>query len=369
MRSFDEVTSWIALSLINGLGSGLIRRLILKFEKPANIFSSTFDSLTSLKGITENLAVKILNQEFNRDPDVVMEMVRESKARVITWNDDEYPALLREIHYPPAVLFAKGISVPNVPCIAIVGSRNASDYGLKAAYALAEGLASNNICVISGLAAGIDAAAHRGALSAKGITIGVLGTGIDVIYPAFNKKLFERIESEGLLLTEFLPGSKPEARNFPIRNRIISGLSLGIVVVEATKKSGSLITVDHALEQSRDVFAVPGNINSSTSTGTHRLIKQGAKLVERVEDILEEYNIKQIAKDKYEKSQLINNEVSNLIPQDEMYILTLLQKNPMHMDEIVRKSGRDVGIVASLLLNLELIGAIKQLPGKIFMRN
>ena len=369
MRSFDEVTSWIALSLIHGLGSGLILRLIRKFEKPANIFSSTSDSLAGVKGITENLAAKILNQEFSRDPDVIMEMVSKSKARVITWNDDEYPALLREIHHPPAILFAKGIPVPKNQCIAIVGSRNASEYGLKAAYDLAANLAYNNICVISGLAAGIDAAAHHGALSAKGITIGVLGTGIDIIYPAFNKKLSERIESEGLLLTEFLPGSKPEARNFPIRNRIISGLSLGIVVVEASRKSGSLITVAHALEQGRDVFAVPGNINSSTSSGTHKLIKQGAKLVEQVEDILEEYNIKQIEKDKNEKSRLINNEIKDVIPSNEMHILTLLQKNPMHIDEVVRKSGKDVGIVSSLLLNLELIGAIKQLPGKIFIRN
>ena len=368
MRSFDEVTSWIALSLINGLGSGLIRRLIHKFEKPANIFSSTFNSLTSVKGITENLAVKILNQEFSLDPDIIMEKVMESKARVITWNDAEYPALLREIHHPPAILFAKGIPVPNIPSIAIVGSRNASDYGMKTAYRLAEDLAFNNICIISGLAKGIDAAAHSGALSAKGITIGVLGTGMDVIYPASNKKLFERMEYEGLLLTEFLPGSKPEAKNFPIRNRIISGLSMGIVVVEASKKSGSLITVEHALEQGRDVFAVPGNISSGTSSGTHKLIKQGAKLVEQVEDILEEYNIKQIERDDNKKSQP-NNKVNNNISSDEMGILTLLQASPMHIDEIVRKSGKNTGIVASLLLNLELIGAIKQLPGKIFVRN
>ena len=369
MRSFDEVTSWIALSLVNGLGSGLIRRLIHKFEKPAHIFSADLNSLTSIKGITESLATKILNQEFTCSPDMVMEKVIKSKARIITWNNDEYPALLKEIHHPPAILFAKGIPVPDDPCIAIIGSRNASDYGLKTAYRLAEDLAYNNICVISGLAIGIDGAAHRGALSGNGLTIGVLGTGIDIIYPASNKKLFEKMENEGLLLTEFLPESKPEARNFPIRNRIISGLSLGIVVVEATKKSGSLITVDHALEQGRDIFAVPGNISSGTSSGTHKLIKQGAKLVEQVEDILEEYNIKQIKKYNNERLQSLNNTESYDIPPDETLILTSMQTSPMHIDEIVRKSEKDVGTVASLLLNLELIGAIRQLPGKMFIRN
>jgi DNA processing protein len=289
-------------------------------------------------------------------------------ARIITYFDAFYPALLKEIHSPPIVLYIKGKDIPpGFSFIAVVGSRHPTHYGLKGAETIGFGLAKRGIGVVSGLAMGIDSAAHAGCLRGGGFTIAVMGTGIDVIYPPESSDLFNEISERGTILSEFPMGSPPEARNFPIRNRIISGLSKGVVVVEATKKSGSLITASFALEQGRDVFAMPGSIDSFKSTGTHMLIKQGAKLIENVDDILDEFILK--------TSQPVEGEFGVMrsspppeMDKNEKCIYEAMDEYPRHIDQIVRETGMEARVVLSTLMKMELRGIIKQLPGKMFLR-
>ena len=248
-----------------------------------------------------------------------------------------------------------------------MGSRLPSHYGRKAAQVFGFGLARRGTGVVSGMAKGIDSAAHHGCLQGKGYTAAVIGTGIDVVYPSENKELSERIAESGSIVTEFPFGSPPEPRNFPIRNRIISGLSRGVVVVEATKKSGSLITAAIALDQGRDVFAVPGSIESFKSTGSHLLIKQGAKLVENADDILSEFGFF----DKPAQENYLLEEMSEANPElnaGEKKLYNILSDYPLHIDEIVRLGDMDAGEVAGILMRLELRGLARQLMGKRFVK-
>jgi len=283
-------------------------------------------------------------------------------VRVITFLAEEYPKLLLEIPDPPPYLYVKGELRGSETAVAIVGSRRASTYGMHTTTRLASDLAGHGITVVSGMARGVDTAAHRGALSSGGRTIGVLGCGIDVIYPPENRRLFEEMASSGAIVSEFPLGTLPLAENFPRRNRIISGMSRGVLVVEAMEKSGSLITAQYALEQGREVFAIPGNINSGASRGTNRLIKDGAKLVEGVEDILEElpHRIGTAA-----AAGAAPAPDFALTPK-EAAVYTLLAEAPRHIDDVIVKSGLTVGDVSAILLALELKGAVMQLPGKIF---
>ena len=244
--------------------------------------------------------------------------------------------------------------------VAIVGSRRASTYGLMTTERLAGELAVNGVTVVSGMARGVDTAAHRGALRASGRSIGVLGCGIDVIYPPENRSLFAEMEEKGALVSEFPMGTTPLAENFPRRNRIISGMSQGVLVVEAVQNSGSLITARYALDQGREIFAIPGNINSSGSRGTNQLIKQGAKLVEEVGDILEELHLP-----KATASQIPLPPPFSLTPQ-EAGIFTMLAESPLHIDDVIVRSELTVSDVSATLLRLELKGAVVQLPGKFF---
>ena len=266
------------------------------------------------------------------------------------------------------LLYVKGEDIPITQTfIAIVGSRNPTYYGVKAAEKLSFDLARRGIGVVSGLAKGIDSAAHKGCLMGKGFTVGVMGTGIDIVYPQSNKRLAEQISGSGALITEFPIGSPPEARNFPIRNRLISGLSRGVVVVEATKKSGSLITASMALEQGREVFAVPGSIDSFKSTGSHFLIKQGAKLVENAEDILEEFGF---FNKTLKKNGVLKNTSNTTLSmgQSERKLYEIICNYPLHIDQIVRLGEMETGEALSLLMQMELKGIVKQLPGKMFVR-
>lgn len=282
----------------------------------------------------------------------------------INISDKDYPANLKGIYAPPKALYVNGaLEKDDRAAIAIVGSRAATPYGLSTAYRLAGELASFGITVVSGLAVGIDTEAHKGALDRGGRTIAVLGSGLDVIYPPENKKLAQRIEKQGAVISEFPLGTPPNRYNFPRRNRIISGFSLGVVVVEASKDSGALITAKCALDENREVFAVPGKAGSVTSEGTHQLIKDGARLVENGEDIIEELGL--------ELKRISDGRAGKSFPdleKDEEKIFEALSDEPLHIDEIAEAASFDASLALKTLSSLELKGAIKQLPGKRFVR-
>jgi DNA processing protein len=296
-----------------------------------------------------------------------MSTLQGASITVVTIADPEYPSLLREIHNPPAVLYLKGkLQHDATPTVAIVGSRRATHYGKTVADKLALALADAGIIVVSGLARGIDTTAHQGALKA-GNTYAVLGSGLDIIYPNENVKLAQAISEQGALISEYPLGTPPDARHFPARNRIISGLSLGTVVIEAQETSGSLITADFALEQNREVFAVPGSIMAPTSRGCHRLLKQGAKLVENVEDILEEIGLHRHSVTPSADLQLTLTDAVGL-SDTQKEIIEHLGFEPRHLDELVRETGRSLGVILSQLIQLELSGLIKALPGRYYVR-
>ncbi len=363
----DKKCAWLALYTIQGLGNQTFKNLLAKFDDPEAVFEARPSDLSEVEGLNRETAARILRREFSLDPEAELEKVEKCNARLITYVEPSYPGLLREISSPPMLLYAKGRNIPqDMTFIAVVGSRNATRYGIAAAEKIGVGLGSRGVGVTSGMARGIDSAAHWGCLRGQGFTIAVIGTGIDVVYPASNGELVEEIAERGTVITEFPVGTPPEPKNFPIRNRIISGLSRGVVVVEATKRSGSLITASMALDQGREVFAVPGSINSFKSTGAHFLIKQGAKLVENADDILDEIGL---FYSKTDSSALADNEpVSMELDKHETKIYEIIGDYPLHVDSIVRLGELSAGEVLGILLRLELKGLIKQLPGKMFVR-
>jgi len=292
-----------------------------------------------------------------------------NKIRELGLTDEGYPTNLKYIYDPPPALYIKGNIIPqdNI-AIAIVGSRQASYYGLKNAQELAFELAAKGITIISGLARGVDSAAHRGALKAGGRTIAVLGSGLNMIYPVENKGLAEEISQNGAVISEFSQDTPPHRQNFPRRNRIISGLSLGVLVVEAAKRSGALITVGFALEQGREVFALPGKIDSFTSQGTHDLIKQGAKLVESTEDIIEELEPLRSCQINQARSESKTKIEPNL-PEEEKQVYSCLSCEPLHIDELAQKVNLSYGRLLTCLLKLEYKKLVKELPGKAFVRD
>lgn len=284
----------------------------------------------------------------------------QSEARVATLEDESYPSLLKNIYDPPFVIFYRG-KLPRKEdlCVAVVGSRKATAYGRLMAETIGRDLAKREVWVVSGMARGIDTWSHQGCMGAGGKTLAVLGSGVDVVYPRENRHLYEQIIATGGVISELAPGTPPLPQHFPARNRIISGLSLGVLVVEAAEKSGSLITVDFALEQGRDVFAMPGPVTSPLSRGTHKLIRQGAKLVESAEDILEEY------------MQEVKKGASGVdlftFSREERGLLELLLTGSIHFDDLVRQSGLNAAELASLLTQWEIKGLVKQIPGKYYM--
>ncbi|HWP98570.1 MAG TPA: DNA-processing protein DprA [Syntrophomonadaceae bacterium] len=284
---------------------------------------------------------------------------------LVTWDDPEYPEALKHIAQKPYLLYYRGrLDCLQVLCVAVVGSRRPTAYGRRTAHCLGQDMASRQVTVVSGLARGIDTEAHKGAIEGKGFTAAVLGSGIDVMYPRENRRLFDEVCEEGLVVSEFPPGTPPDARNFPRRNRIISGLSRGVVVVEARSRSGALITADFALEQGRDVFAVPGPIGSENSVGTNRLIQQGAKLITGSEDVLEEYlQVKNVAEPGLRQPQLL------MLDRNEEEVLQCIGYEPVHMDDLLAMANMGIGALSTLLLKLELGGLVCSLPGKYYVKN
>jgi DNA processing protein len=324
------------------------------------VLDASAAELTAIPGIRPSVAAAIKAHNWQADGRLALEAFVKSGARLVTLLDDAYPPLLKEIPDPPPYLYLKGELPPPAQTIAVVGSRRASDYGLAATRRLTADLSASGVTIVSGLAQGIDAAAHKAALQSGGATIGVLGCGIDIVYPSANRNLYREMAEHGAIVTEFAPGTPPEAPNFPRRNRIISGLSRGVLVVEAAERSGSLITARFALEQGREVFAVPGSINSQASRGANCLIKQGAKLVESVADIIAELSPPGQALPVWARQQQFS------LNPDEETLCNLLGTGPLHIDELTVRSGLTASAVSVMLLRLELLGAIVQLSGKNF---
>ena len=285
----NDRESLLVLNAVPDLGSLRIHNLLQSFKLPAQIFKAVPEDLMQVSGISRRIAVNIINWHKCFDLKKELELIAKNRIEIITILDDNYPRLLREIHDPPVVLYLKGcLPQENERFLAVVGARRASYYGLNTARKLAKQLAERGFIVVSGLARGVDTAGHEGALQGQGRTIAVFGCGLDRIYPPENKNLAEKIIAQGAIVTEYPLGTPPNKFNFPKRNRIISGLSVGVVIIEAGNRSGSLITARLAAEQGREVFSIPGRIDVPTSTGTNMLIKEGAKPVIVIEDILEE---------------------------------------------------------------------------------
>lgn len=352
---------WIGLKAVPGIGNVAFRRLLEMFDTPEAALTAPPRSLAGIKGVTAAVIEEMNSGSWRRFAEEECRRLEASGARLVTFTSCDYPKSLFEISDPPPFLYVKGDIRSSEVSIAIVGSRRASSYGLLATGNLAGALASRGVCVVSGMARGVDTAAHKSALLAGGRSIGVLGCGIDQIYPPENRTLFEEMALKGCLVSEFPLGTLPLAENFPRRNRIISGLSSGVLVVEAAEKSGSLITAQYALEHGRDVFAVPGNISFATSRGCNRLIKQGAKLVDCVEDILEE--LPGCGRSTADTPLFQEPSRTFALTPKEAAIFELLARSPLHIDDIITQTELTAAEVSTMLLHLELKGAVTPLPG------
>jgi len=363
----DNILPWFALKNVPGIGDLLFKRLIDRFNSPALVFEATQKDLVEVEGITPRLAAAIKQHKIGDSVKKDLDLVMQKKYKIVTMTDPEYPPLLLQIPDPPPFLYVFGRLNGSIRNIAVVGSRNATRYGISTTRRLCHDLVKLKMTIASGMAVGIDSAAHQGALMGKGNTIAVLGSGLERVYPEQNRKLFHKIAQNGAVVSEFPLKTEPDAHNFPKRNRIISGISLGTVVVEATKRSGSLITARLAAEQNRDVFAVPGSIQSFKSTGTHTLIKQGAKLVEHAQDIMEELShmISPVGKDKPTDDK--TTRISQLSPEERL-VFESLEPYPVHIDDIAKKLSIQPGRLSSILLQLELKGIAQQSPGKFFLK-
>ena len=363
----DNIRLWFKLKSVPGIGNLLGKRLIDRFNSPQNVFQASDEEILQVEGVTGRHVAAIKTHKLPQWVEAELDLVDRKGYQIVTLTDSNYPQLLLQIPDPPPLLYVSGRLDSSAVNIAIVGSRHATAYGITTTKALSTSLAALGISIVSGMAHGIDTAAHQGALAAGGKTIAVLGSGLEQIYPASNKPLFQRISEQGAVVSEFSLSTKPEGHNFPIRNRIISGMSLGTVVVEATKKSGSLITARLAAEQNREVFAVPGSIQSFKSVGAHTLIKQGAKLVENAQDIIEELSplirFKESAVKDHPKSDK-NNPI--LLTADELQVYEALGPYPVHIDDLARNLSLAPGQLSSILLKLELNGLVQQTPGKFF---
>jgi DNA processing protein len=359
---------WLTLYLTPGLGPTGCKNLVDCFGGPASVLKASRQKLLKAPGRPSKKACEAIGrQDIRAAADQELERTAKAGISLLCWDDDDFPDWLLTIPDPPILLYVKGkTNVLSNQGISIVGSRAASTYGLKMAEDLGRQLARQGLTVISGLALGIDAAAHRGALASGGITIAVLGCGLDVIYPEQNRKLFEVIPANGAIVSEYPLGTSPDAFRFPARNRIISGLGQGVVVVEATQRSGSLITADLALDQGREVFAVPGRADSIKSTGTHRLLQAGAKLVLDVNDITSELLPAEKSAGQATSpstSKIYAETIANL-NDEEKKIMDLLEVYPKTVDDVIVGSNLPVEKVNELLLILELKGLCEVLPGR-----
>lgn len=359
----SNIRYWVWLSSLIKISPRKRLQLLEHYQDPALLWEASEAELSALRFCTPKIIASIISRENRKEVNGLMERINRCDAQVITLNDPSYPQPLKYTIDPPAVLYCRGKIEREAVCIAVVGSRRATAYGLDMARKLSQDMARNGVTVISGMARGIDSKAHTGALEVGGKTIAVLGCGIDIVYPRENRELMNKICLSGAVVSEYVPGTEPIPFNFPARNRIISGMSQGVVIVEANEKSGSLITADFALEQGREVFAVPGNINSLNSTGTNKLIRDGAKIILNVADILEELKINHgVCQQLFTEKKLPDVKLS----QEERTIAQRLLSGPAHIDTVARDCGISIQLASSVLVMLELSGFVEQLPGKYY---
>jgi len=360
----------VHLCLIPSLGSSRIRSLLNEFKTCERLLSASVRELCRLDGLEKKLARQILqglrDTELTQKADRQTKLLEKFNAHILTFWDEEYPSNLRSIYNPPVLLYIKGEILPEDNLsVAMVGTRSVTDYGRVTADKLARDLAAKGITIVSGMATGVDSYAHWGALKAGGRTIAVFGNGIDIVYPPENVSLYKEIVKNGAVISEYPFGVQPSRGSFPARNRIISGMTLGTVIVEAGKKSGSLITAAAALEQNREVFAVPGNINYKQCAGTNRLIQNGAaKLVLTAEDVLEELDpkLRKLSAESEPEAETVQ------LSDSEAAVFTLIQHEPIMIDQLIKKTGGTSAQISALLLPLELKGLIRRLPGNKYVR-
>lgn len=358
----EDIRAWVRLNMVTLLSPSKIIKLIKDFGSPENVLGASQKDISSSLGIRDEVSANIMREIEKVRVDEEMEKAEESGVKIITIQDPSYPTHLKKIHDPPILLYLKG-EIGDGFFLSIVGSRRATPYGMITSKGLAGELAGFGVTIVSGMARGIDTSAHLGALEAGGRTIGVLGSGIDIIYPKENRSLARRISSQGALLSEFPFGTMPLRKNFPRRNRIIAGLSLGLIVVEAQKRSGALISANLALEYGREVFAVPGRIDSKESEGTNALIQDGAKMVRSAIDVLEEFP-------GYFKMENLSPKKPSTEPmrEDEEKVYRLLGKEPMEIDLIATRLNLSIPEILTILMGLEIKGLVKQLRGKRFIK-
>ena len=360
----EDAFYYLALKRVPGLGNVTARRLLERFGTAHSIFRASREELLRVRGVRPEAAAAL--RSFTQEGSVreELEHLRSLAVSLVCWHHDDYPPALKTIHDPPPCLYVRGeLTREDRTAVAVVGTRTPTHYGIEMTRYLCKGLIRHGVTIVSGLARGIDTAAHDAALEFSGRTVAVLGCGVDVVYPPENRGLYRSIPRSGAVVSEFPPGAKPEPHHFPIRNRIISGLSLGVMVVEAAEVSGSLITARLAADQGREVFAVPGSLNSSKSKGANSLIQRGAKLVTEVDDILSELG-RPLSPVQPEREEVEWTEFSDR----ETKILNLLGPDPVHFDELVRGSGMSVPEVSGCLLTLMLKGVLDELAGKLYVK-
>jgi DNA processing protein len=366
----DDILDWLTLSALPGIGCGLIRRLLNTFDSPAEIFAAG-GAVTRVEGVGRRISAVLTDRaaldRARRWAGEELDRTRRTGVRLLACTDPQFPSLLGTIADAPVLLYLRGdLQILNRPRVAVIGSRAATAYGKRISSMLAAELARQGVVVVSGLAMGIDGQAHAGCLQAGGATIGVLGCGVDVIYPRSHAGLYGEVAARGLLISEYPLGTRPEGFRFPARNRIISGLCSGVVVVEATRRSGSLITARLALDQGREVFAVPGRIDSAKSEGTHRLIQQGAHLVQTAGDILQELELASAIH--FPDTAAAAADREETLDARERQLLEHLEVYPENIDELAVKTGLSPGELNDVLLQLELKGMVRQLPGSQYER-
>lgn len=364
----ENLKYWIALNMVEGVGDVTAKKLVAEFGSPEALFKAKKRELTRIKSALETSSDRLIEaiSSFSGWMLVDEEINNAKKLgiRIVPMDNPEYPESLRQIYNPPPVFYIKGHLLPEDSLsVAIVGSRIPDRYGRTVTEKIAGGLAGRGVTVVSGMARGIDSIAQEEAVKKGGRTIAVLGSGLDVVYPPENDRLYEQISERGAVISEFPLGTGPLGQNFPQRNRVISGLSLGVIVIQASKKSGSLITASFALDQGRDVFAVPGEAGRKLSFGPNWLIKKGATLVESAEDVLSELGIalSDELPEAVDRTALIES-----LSEKEKAVYSVFKKEPIHIDEIIKLSGIEPSGVLSVLLSLELSGYIKQMQGKYF---
>ncbi|SFU55794.1 DNA protecting protein DprA [Nitrosomonas eutropha] len=371
MQIDRDIESWLRLGLTEGVGSGNLRRLLVAFGDPAEVLAANQQALEGI--VKKTVATSIFQRKVDEDKFArTIEWLQNPLNSLITLADPDYPELLLNIPDPPPILYFKGQrKFLARPALAIVGSRNATPQGFANADAFAEAASNAGFCVVSGLAQGIDTAAHQGGLRGASSSMAIVGTGLDLVYPSRNRELAHKLADEGALISEFPLGVPAMSKNFPRRNRIISGMCHACLVVEATLYSGSLITARLALEQGRDVMAIPGSIHSPLSKGCHALIKQGAKLVENIQDILDELNhqpVQQIESTRADHNETGGSASTNGDCIDDAGLLIYFDYDAIDIDTLCTRSGLTVEMVSAMLLTLELEGRIGSLPGGKYQR-